>query len=227
MVDFVQLTEQRPFVLDATNKGSSDLDPSLIDGAYIFDGPRDGANVKIIVGQPDNNGQAPLLLMRFHNVPRLYVMKDAEPQSLYEDLIKLSGKKGYEMTRKGRSSGRAHYDKHLLDFLKKKNVFPRPSRFVKLIDHGYQWECLYITPYYRETKKEGMKKEIWNICHPDAPINKTHPFRPAKAFYAPPWPGGQVKMTADLVTKYPFLHWFADVKLQSAYIIKYLNGRSW
>ena len=70
--------EQRLFVLDATNKGSSDLDPNLIKGAYIFEGPRDGANVTIIVGQPYKTGQAPLLLMKFHNIPKSYVMDDED-----------------------------------------------------------------------------------------------------------------------------------------------------
>ena len=223
----MQLFEQRPFVLDATNKGSSDLNHNLIKASYIFEGPKVGADVTIIVGLPDESGEVPLLLMRFHHIPRSYVLNDDARQSLYEDLMKLSGKKGYDVARKGGSSGRARYDKHLLDFLKKKNVFPRPSRFVKLINHGLEWECLYITPYHWDNDKEGMKREIWNMRHPDAPIDEAHPFRAAQAFYAPPWPGGQVDMTAEIVTKYPFLYWFADVKLQSAYILQYLNGRSW
>ena len=161
----------------------------------------------------------------FTPLPILHVLHLVPSHLLYDttgfDLILVY------VSRKGGLSGRARYNKHLLDFLKKKHVFPRPSQFVKLIDHGYQWECPCITPYHPDTNKEGMKREIWNICHLDALIDETHPFRTTKAFYTPPWPGGQVKMTAELVTKYPFLHWFADINLQSAYILKYLNGRSW
>ena len=224
LVDFVQVPERFHFVLDRTNRGSSDIEASLVEKSHIFEGPRDGADATIIVGEPDSNGQAPLLLMRFHHVPSACKMSDTDQIALFNNLMARCGKKGFDVTRKGGSSGPVRCDNHLLNFLKQKNVFPRPSRFVKLINHGDQWECVYITPYHRDTDKESRKREIWNILHPDAPIDEKHPFRAAVAFCAPPWPGGQVEMSPELVTKCPFLLWFAKVKLQSAHIIKYLNA---
>ena len=200
---------------------------------FVFE-PEPDADVSIVYGKT-NNGQAQLLLMRFHNVQTLPDQKTVD--KMYYTFRRRAGTKGWEANRKGGSSGFTSWSKDLMKFLDKRGHFPRRSKAVILIDCGTKWVCYYMSPCDKLSKKEletwnrenpGWPMEYaaaeeWNEKHPDCPIDDTHPFFPTKWEYTPPVEGGSFEVKAEDAMEFPFLFEFSESKLQAAYLLRYLN----
>lgn len=203
-------------------RGMNDIPTESVCAGYLFE-PDPTADVSFVFGPP-KDGVAFCLLARFHNTPGDHFMSDEKLMHLFNATLKKCKNGGFERKRMGGSSGLARWDRHLMDCLTVPNIFPRDPQKVMMIPMGNKWECLYISPFETVLKDvDGLTRvDRWNEEHPNAQCNDDHPFYPAKCDYSPPVLGGQLKMDADFVEEFPFLYWFAESKIITAHMLRYL-----
>lgn len=204
-------------------KGRNDIPIESVESGYLFEHDTT-ADVSLIFGPPNKDGDAPCLLARFHNSPTNFAMGSQNQNELFKDCLSRCENGGFERRRSGGSSGLVRYDKHLMRCLAVKGIFPRDARSIKLIQRDTVWECLYMSPFDAKNKDKVPKSVMWNRKHSNVPCNPAHPFVPVSVNYSPPVLGGKFKVDADIVEKFPFFYWFAEAKLLTAHILHYLQA---
>ena len=105
-------------------------------------------------------------------------LNDWQQHKLFEDVSKLLPHQGYECHRFGGSSGKTSLDKHFFKFLHKPTTFPQLLKVVKLVQHDFTWEGIYVSPLTGKMVKHS---------------------------YSTPIPGGVFQVSKELAEKYSFL----------------------
>ena len=103
---------------------------------------------------------------------------------------------GFDIQRRGGSSGITSVDRNFLKFICYNGNFPRKGCGIKFIQHPLYWICFYISP-------------------------KTH--TAVHMRYGAPVTGGSIRLTHELVKSNPIFQQAATAKMLALELIKQLN----
>jgi hypothetical protein len=201
--------------LSTAGKGETDHDLETLAGYYFLDNiamkgkidativiaSNEATNLKDIIIK---NVVPKLLLLRFHSMMNSTVSDD-EVQQLYELIGSVSGKRGFEMTRTGGSSGQTS-DQTDVEFLhalhEVHTSLPRRLGACKITRD----KLLYNVTYRKVTPKPGK-----------------NPVTTVK--YCPVKRGGSFNMEPGMLKRYPWLGEFSYLKMTAVMILQALNDR--
>lgn len=144
------------------------------------------------------SAQAHLLLLRFHDVESFKQLRESFGQHAYSRFKELMGRKGFEASRKGGSSGKTQVNANFFKFLHEPGNLPRKAKAVKIVQTSDSWKFFYVS-----TKKQ----------------NKTV----VSHVYTQPQPGGSFDMPPDMLDNHPALRSFMEAKILAAQVLEKLN----
>jgi len=198
IVEIISLPQVHTFPearLGENNPTSEEITRSVL---YSGEKSRPDVDVTIITGRfTSSPSHEALLLMRFHKV--VPDLSRLQIQNLFNAIKPKSGKKGYEVVRRGGSSGTTTLDPHFFTFIGAHGNLPRMGRGVKFERLQKKWVCHYI----RTPSSKGTG--------------------PASHEYGPPRVGGSFDLSPSHLVDYPFLTKFAKTKIDCALLLDHLN----
>ena len=191
-------------------KGENVLDESFIRQMSLFSSEdiRPDVDVTIILGRfsIDMNIHPKMLLLRFSGMlaNAYYSVKRRNKiaNELYRQLRPIAGRQGYEVVRRGGSSGNTclQSDQDLLDCIHDvPGLCPRKLRGVVILRGKLTYYLIY-----RNVDSTKF------VCHQ----------------YSPPKEGGSFKMPTTMLYKYPVLREFTYLKMVATEVLRSLNVKS-
>ena len=190
-------------------KGENVLDESFIRQMSLFSSEdiRPDVDVTIILGRfsIDMNIHPKMLLLRFSgmlaNANYSVKRRNEIANELYHQLRPIAGRQGYEVVRRGGSSGKTclQSDQDLLDCIHDvPGLCPRKLRGVVILRGNLTYYLIY-----RNVDSTKF------VCHQ----------------YSPPKEGGSFKMPTTMLYKYPVLGEFTYLKMVATEVLRSLNVR--
>ena len=149
-----------------------------------------------------------VLNARWHKAGVFSGLSNAQRRSLYEDIQPLLPRGGFEAHRFGGSSGRGALTPEVFQFIHHPAALPRAAFGCKFIIAEDGLHCIY-NPTKKAKKKEGRSTSQGAV----------------KVKYSQPQRGGAFLCPRWLVDKYPDFYQFAEIKLQTALLLKAINDR--
>lgn len=207
-VEVIDVNQQLATSSINTLKGENVFDMTMITTMSFFgsEDTRQDVDATIILGHfsIDTNIHPKLLLLRFSgmlaNSHYSVKRKQVIARELYHQLRALSGRQGYEIIRRGGSSGKVtnQSDQDLVDCIHDvPGMCPRKLRGVLILRGQFTYFLVY-----RNVKSSSF------VCYQ----------------YSPPKEGGSFNLPSYLLYRYPVLAEFAYLKMMAIEIIRSLNN---
>ena len=188
------------YTFDEKLKGSNDIPRKLIECGVLFDAnPGDDISVMVAPKKTKEQKSVPLILMRLHTslASQYFNLCGKDLQKLYERItLKHLSHGGFDIQRRGGSSGTTSVDRNFLKFIRYNGNFPRKGCGIKFIQHPLYWICFYISP------------KTNNAVH---------------MRYGTPVTGGSIRLTHELANSNPIFQQTATAKKLALELIKQLN----
>ena len=192
---------------DVSLKGTNSPTYDEIRRGRVYSGEHSrGVDVTIILGMFNDSMDCDnaLLVMRFHKLMKKE-MKSIKKQQigLFQCVLNLIAKGGYEAKRTGGSSGLTRINSDLFSFMNVPGNFPVKGKSIKVLRKKLTFECFYIS---------RMKEKAGTFV---------------KVIYSQPKVGGSFHLPFEVLSQFRFLKKFILSKVMAAMILKYINDETY